>query len=180
MRAHFVVLFVVATLVASTGALSTAMDSRGAIGITSPGTPKSKENGSPTKRYLRKKKSVDEGDEERVSTSQFSSVEKVLEKLPSLEKKEILDGVNQLSHADKAALTKRLASLERLEISLDTGKVPGIIKKFSDSKLVRLMQYNVWIQCKKTPEWVETNYPAFAKGFDTFYHNRMTPGYKYA
>ncbi|KAF1778696.1 hypothetical protein GQ600_1411 [Phytophthora cactorum] len=125
-------------------------------------------------------KSVDEGDEERVSTSQFSSVEKVLEKLPSLEKKEILDGVNQLSHADKAALTKRLASLERLEISLDTGKVPGIIKKFSDSKLVRLMQYNVWIQCKKTPEWVETNYPAFAKGFDTFYHNRMTPGYKYA
>ncbi|KAG3237200.1 hypothetical protein PI124_g17799 [Phytophthora idaei] len=105
---------------------------------------------------------------------------KVLEKLPSLNKKAILDGVNQLSHADKVALTKRLASLERLEISLDTGKVPGIIKRFSGGKVGRLMQYNVWIYGKKTPEWVKENYPAFAKGFDTFYHNRMTRGYKYA
>ncbi|ETI33295.1 hypothetical protein F443_20013 [Phytophthora nicotianae P1569] len=182
MRVYFIVLLVVVTLVASTGALPTLKDSRRAIPITSIGDLRSRtanENRG-TNRSLRKEESVDESVEEQMSTSQFSSVEKVLERVPSSEKNVILEGLKHLSSDDTAAMLKNLASLERLEVTLNTGKVPSIIKNFSDNKFWRILQYNHWIFSNKTPEWVKENFPAFAKGFEKFYDNWMTWGYKYA
>ncbi|ETK74230.1 hypothetical protein F441_19321 [Phytophthora nicotianae CJ01A1] len=170
MRAYFAVLLFVATLVASTGALSTNFDSRRALTISSPGAPQTsvvKENGLPVKRHLRKKESKDDSTEERVTTSQFSSLEKVVDNVQVVER-------------TKKALTKKIASLERLDLLLTTEKVPALLVKRHDSRFWRNVQYNVWIFTKKSPDWVKENYPAFAKGYDLFYHNRMTRGYKYA
>ncbi|KAG7377686.1 hypothetical protein PHYPSEUDO_011158 [Phytophthora pseudosyringae] len=179
MRAYFVVVLVVATLVARPGAL----DSRRATGIMSPDTPQwstAQEDGLPTKRHLRKKELEDESEEERVIESQFSSVTKLLEKLPSIERKGLLDEFKKLSPAYQAGFLKRLESLNRQDIIDTTGKVPYFVKKFPDSWAGRILQYNAWIWKSRTPEWVEKRYPAFAKGYDLFYNNRMTGGYKYA
>ncbi|ETM34097.1 hypothetical protein L914_18736 [Phytophthora nicotianae] len=133
------------------------MDSRRVTDTTSVVAPQSstiKENGTPAN-YLRKKESKIARDEERGFTSKFSSV-------------------------GSAEVLKKLASLERMDVALATNQVPYWISKFPDSWVGRIMQYNAWIWSKKTPEWVMKEYPAFAKSYDLFYHNRMTRGYKYA
>ncbi|POM73695.1 Putative RxLR effector [Phytophthora palmivora] len=46
-------------------------------------------------------------------------------------------------------------------------------------KAKKLMQYNTWIYSDKSPEWVTEHYPEFAKGYKTFWENRMVRGGKY-
>ncbi|KAK1947454.1 hypothetical protein P3T76_001464 [Phytophthora citrophthora] len=70
--------------------------------------------------------------------------------------------------------------LKREKIIKITNKVPSMIQKWGDTKSVRLAQYNKWIFSKKEPEYVLEKYPAFFKGYDLFYDNRMTRGFKYA
>ncbi|KUF89709.1 hypothetical protein AM588_10005210 [Phytophthora nicotianae] len=178
MRVYFIFLLVATTLAACTSALLTSMDSRRVTDTTSVVAPQSstiKENGTPAN-YLRKKESKIARDEERGFTSKFSSVGSVLEGMPSLASNKLLGGFNKLPRKDQAEVLKKLASLERMDVALATNQVPYWISNW----VGRIMQYNAWIWSKKTPEWVMKEYPAFAKSYDLFYHNRMTRGYKYA
>ncbi|EEY60377.1 secreted RxLR effector peptide protein, putative [Phytophthora infestans T30-4] len=186
MRAYFVYLLMVATLAVSSGAISTTRDSIQVIDATSPDTLQSHTTtgiDGPTKRYLRDKETEnenanDKNAEKRASTSQLSIVEKVL-KVPLIEKNGGLNGLSRLSSTDKLATSQKLQKLAQ-PVSPHTEKIPFWIKKHSNNKFWRNFQYNAWIWTKKTPEWVETIYPAFAKVYDLFFQKRMTRGYKYA
>eukprot|EP00644_Phytophthora_capsici_P013514 jgi/Phyca11/17674/fgenesh1_pg.PHYCAscaffold_29_\ len=176
MRVFSILLLVAAaTLVASASAES---ESKQRLDV-SPAAPQWRtiaENEVPTKRNLRKK----EIEEERAITaiSLFDDVVKAkgLQALPYPE----------LANLDSKLRTQYLKllvnNLDRKQIVEITGQVPHYILTHGDKKARRIVQYNKWIWRKEPvdPDWVLKNYPAFFKGYEEFFNNRFTRGYKYA
>ncbi|KAL3674788.1 hypothetical protein V7S43_000716 [Phytophthora oleae] len=174
MRVSSVVLLIVATTLAASA--SAQSESKQNVDITSPAAPQWRaitENQVFTKRNLRKES---ESKDERSITSAVSSVDELL-KLKGLVPFAEIGG---LSAAAKAKYLKVLVTLPRQDIINITGKVPYWVRKYPDSWKGRIMQYNSWIWTNKQPEWVMENFPGFFKGYDLFFNNRMTRGYKYA
>ncbi|KAG1711457.1 hypothetical protein DVH05_008709 [Phytophthora capsici] len=178
MRVFSIFLLVAAaTLVASA---STESESKQRLD-NSPAAPQWRtitENEVPTKRNLRKKKIEEERATTAISLFDDAVKAKGWQVLPYAE----------LANLDATVRTQYLKllvnNLERKQIVELTGQVPRYVLKHGDSKATRLVQYNKWIfnHFKEAvdPAWVLKNYPAFFKGYDKFYQNRFTRGYKYA